>query len=148
MIIFDLDGTLADCTHRLHFIQGEKKRWTEFFAACPDDKPIAPVINCFNALARQGQHIEVWSGRSDEVFKQTDDWLFKHVECWGLIHACDLRMRPAGNHIDDHILKERWLDEALAAGKQVTMVFDDRRRIVDMWRRRGIVCLQVAPGEF
>lgn len=148
MIIFDLDGTLADCTHRLHFIQQTPKRWTEFFAQCINDRPILPAINCFNALAARGAHIEIWSARSDEVHQETDLWLFEHVEMWGQKNACDLKMRRAGDHTDDHILKEKWLDEALAAGKEISMVFDDRRRIVDMWRRRGIVCFQVAPGEF
>jgi hypothetical protein len=34
--LFDLDGTLADCTHRLH----RRKHWRAFFAACTADSPI------------------------------------------------------------------------------------------------------------
>jgi len=32
--IFDIDGTLADVSHRLHYITGETKDWDAFFAAC------------------------------------------------------------------------------------------------------------------
>lgn len=32
--IFDLDGTVADLTHRLHFITGETKDWDGFHGAC------------------------------------------------------------------------------------------------------------------
>jgi len=28
------------------------------------------------------------------------------------------------------------------------MVFDDRDKVVNMWRENGIPCLQVAPGNF
>jgi hypothetical protein len=40
--VFDLDGTLADCTHRRHL--ADAGDWDGFFAACVDDVPIAPVI--------------------------------------------------------------------------------------------------------
>ena len=33
LYIFDIDGTLADNTHRLHFIQGEVKDWEGFHNA-------------------------------------------------------------------------------------------------------------------
>ena len=31
---------------------------------------------------------------------------------------------------------------------RLVMVFDDRDRVVNMWRRNGVVCAQVAPGDF
>jgi len=30
-VIFDLDGTLCDITHRLHFIEGDNKDWDGFY---------------------------------------------------------------------------------------------------------------------
>jgi FMN phosphatase YigB (HAD superfamily) len=30
--IFDIDGTLADISHRLHFIQQEPKDWRGFYS--------------------------------------------------------------------------------------------------------------------
>lgn len=42
--IFDIDGTIADCSHRLHFITGEHKNWDAFYDACLDDAPINDVI--------------------------------------------------------------------------------------------------------
>jgi len=47
-------------------------------------------------------------------------------------------MRPVGDSTPDDILKERWLDEAIANGKTIDMVFDDRPKVVRMWQRRGI----------
>ena len=30
----------------------------------------------------------------------------------------------------------------------VLCVYDDRQKVVDMWREEGLVCCQVAPGNF
>jgi hypothetical protein len=37
--LFDIDGPLANLSHRLHFIQGEHDDWNAFYDACPADKP-------------------------------------------------------------------------------------------------------------
>lgn len=153
--IFDLDGTLADIEHRLHHIQGQKKDWRAFFAACVDDKPIEPVIRTFKALRKGGAEIWIWSGRSDEVMNETADWLRRHglfsnLPVWIPRRAPEsLRMRKAGDHRNDDVLKYEWLSEieppeyARLAG-----VFEDRTRVVEMWRRAGIPCFQVAQGDF
>ena len=46
-IIVDIDGTIADCSHRLHYIKGEKKDWNSFFKAAGKDKPknLNSIIN-------------------------------------------------------------------------------------------------------
>ena len=33
LYIFDLDGTLADISHRRHLVESAPKRWREFYAA-------------------------------------------------------------------------------------------------------------------
>jgi hypothetical protein len=30
----------------------------------------------------------------------------------------------------------------------IVCVFDDRQKVVDMWRDMGLTCMQVAPGNF
>ncbi|WP_436197642.1 phosphatase domain-containing protein [Piscirickettsia salmonis] len=50
--------------------------------------------------------------------------------------------------ISDNIIKEEILDRLLSNNKHILFVIDDRRQVVDMWRRRGIVCLQCAEGNF
>ena len=42
------------------------------------------------------------------------------------------------------LLKERIRKD----GYEPFLVFDDRQRVVDMWRRNGIQCCQVAPGDY
>ena len=165
MIIFDLDGTLALIEHRRHFVEGAKKDWPAFFRACVDDAPNRPVIRIFNALRNtRADHIEIWSGRSGLVADQTLEWLNRHTSgffcsyqyewTWPtggrVLGNTPVYMRRNGDHTPDDNLKEGWLDRALAAGfrpNEIT-VFDDRKKVVDMWRRRGVTCLQVAEGNF
>jgi hypothetical protein len=45
------------------------------------------------------------------------------------------------------MIVKRELLEGLDRSK-ILFVVDDRRRIVEMWRSEGLVCLQCAPGEF
>ena len=59
-------------------------------------------------------------------------------------------MRPHEtlNFIPDEKLKKQMLDESLATVEDIFCVFDDRQKVVDMWRSLGLTCLQVAPGDF
>src|ERR1700726_998266 len=97
--VFDLDGTLCNIEHRLHYIQGESKDWREFFAACVDDKPIQHMLQLASELSFHAQIVYV-SGRSDEVRGQTLDWLEAEAAPEGPLY-----MRKAGDHKPDHELK-------------------------------------------
>ena len=140
IVIFDLDGTLALISHRRHFVENGNRDWDGFFGACDKDEPNWPVIDVYHAMRDAGHHVLIWSGRSDAVRDKTESWLEKHLG-----HVPRLRMRKAGDYTPDHTLKERWLDEL---GTPPAMVFDDRTRVVNMWRDRGVTCFQVAPGDF
>jgi hypothetical protein len=140
-VIFDLDGTLALIEHRRHFIQGGRRHWPAFFRACVDDEPNRPIIAMHQELSAAGHRVEIWSGRSDEVRAETDAWLGKHVG-QGVTAT---RMRPEKDYQPDIALKEGWLREEASPPN---VVFDDRQGVVEMWRRNGIVCAQVAPGDF
>lgn len=140
--VFDIDGTLADCSHRLKHIRDTPKDWRAFFAACSDDQPIQHVIDLASALADFSDIIYV-SGRSDECREATEMWLAKHMLPIGPLY-----MRKAGDHRDDDILKAELLDAVMADGWAPIMAFDDRDRVVKMWRGRGVPCAQVADGNF
>ncbi len=146
-IIFDLDGTLADCSHRIHFINNyaNKPDHRGFFAACVDDKPIHDMLDLLDMLSMQfAMHIYIVSGRSDECREATANWLKHH----GVFYN-ELYMRKAGDHRPDYIVKkEIYLREFKDKQIQVNYVFDDRDSVVAMWRSLGLRCLQVAPGNF
>lgn len=154
LYIFDLDGTLALIDHRRHLVEGDKPNWPAFFAACVDDAPNTPVIQTYLRLAASGADCWVWSGRSDEVREQTEQWLVKNQifpsrPPGSMPYLNFLKMRPAGNHTRDEKLKAAWLDALHPTHKErLVAVFDDRDKVVSMWRSRGVACFQVAPGAF
>lgn len=141
-VIFDLDGTLAMTEHRAHFLNrpSKEKDWRSFYAACDKDDPCHPIIRTLSALWSTGADVEIWSGRSKEVADKTHDWLSRH----GIAHI-PIKMREEGDHRADTVLKAEWLDEC---DQKPSLVFEDRASVVAMWRERGIICCQVAPGDF
>lgn len=154
-VFYDFDGTLCDITHRVKYIEGDHKDYDAFFRACVDDVPKHDVIESLKSHIRAGDHVEIWSGRSDMVKQESIDWLNKHIgRCYygdDYIWAGQLltRMRPARDYQPDDDLKQKWLIHEIAStGSKPDMVYDDRRRIVDMWRANGATCAQVAPGDF
>ena len=155
LYIFDLDGTLANAEHRIHHISGETKDWRAFFAASEHDEPITAAIATMGALQRGGAECWIWTGRSDEVRAQTIAWLARHgvmtFTVWKKFgHAPErFLMRKAGDHRPDHELKYEWLTYLEPPERnRLTAVFEDRARVVQMWRDAGVPCFQVAPGEF
>jgi len=144
LYIFDLDGTLALIEHRRHHVEGEKKDWPAFFAACVDDVPCEAVIHTMTSLSAAGNEVWIWSGRSDEVREQTMEWLRGHG-CSG----DQLRMRAFGDRRPDDTLKMTWYGELSDRDKsRLVAVFEDRDRMVAAWRQRGVACFQVAEGAF
>jgi hypothetical protein len=141
--LFDIDGTIADCSHRLRYISDTPKDWRSFFAACRNDAPIPHIIDLALKL-RATTAIVFVSGRSDECRVATEEWLLGN----GLGYVGNLYMRKAGDHRDDDKVKAELLEQILADGFQPIMAFDDRDRVVKMWRDRGIPCAQVAAGDF
>lgn len=155
LYIFDLDGTLALIDHRRPILNNKENphRWDDFYDACDKDDPNEPIVKIFNSLRREELHcghlfneIWIWSGRSMSVQHKTELWMNRYIGIYGPDH---LKMRPIGNSIPDQDLKRKWYEELSIADKErLVCIFDDRKKVVDMWRSLGITCLQVAPGDF
>lgn len=141
-VVFDLDGTIAEITHRTHLERGAgKPDWEAFFAECVNDSLNTPVAEALFAHLRSGNRVEIWSGRSAVVENQTRKWLYD----FGIGPYLLTRMRPAGDNTPDTELKRSWLHE-LHPDERPDVVYDDRQRVVDMWREEGITCFQVAAN--
>ncbi|WP_181175187.1 AAA family ATPase [Mesorhizobium sp. B2-2-1] len=138
-VIFDLDGTLANIDHRTHFVRGGKRDWKSFFAACKYDLGVPHVIETFKAHLDAGHKVRIWSGRSDVVRTDTENWLSDMG-----IDPCYLQhMRAEGDNTPDVELKRYWLNQEY---ERPDLVYDDRQRVVDMWRAEGIPCFQVVAN--
>lgn len=153
-IVFDFDGTLCDVEHRRHHIADGNRNWKQFFAECVNDTPRQPVIDVMLDMVQLGHRVEIWSGRSDEVRTESEAWLDKFIpenvgRAFGGGSTLLRFMRPEKDYRSDVELKRQWLNKVRREeGIQPDMIYDDRQCVVDMWREEGIVCAQVAPGDF
>ena len=151
LYIFDLDGTLAKIDHRKHILEqkDDPNRWRRFYAACDKDAPNKPVIQVMEALRHVGAEVWIFSGRSDEVRDKTVAWLAENTSFMTSELESALVMRKAGDYTADDDLKLSWLSSMLVDDvRRLVAVFDDRDRVVAMWRDAGISCFQVAQGDF
>ena len=78
IVIFDLDGTLADIDQRRKISTKDngKMDWDKFFdpANISLDQPNFPVIKMAQALDDQGFKVVIFSGRSKATKEATKDW--------------------------------------------------------------------------
>jgi hypothetical protein len=145
LICFDIDGTLANIERRLDYVRSKPKNWKAFDAGIPNDKVNYPVAEMFWALDGTDQHtIILASGRNERSRQATEDWLRKNS-----LNSFDkLYMRKADDFRNDSIVKDEIIDEIIADyGKKPDMWFDDRPRVVNAVRDRGIFVFDVYQGK-
>ena len=144
-LIFDVDGTLMDVEHRRHFVSGPSKDWDSFMdpKVMEGDSPNQPVVDIALAMAAAGHEIVVVSARNERHREVTQ----KQLDALGL-EPLHLFLRPDGDFRSDSEFKQEVLDSLRANDFNPDLVFDDRNQVVDMWRRNGVPCFQVAEGDF
>jgi hypothetical protein len=141
IVIFDIDGTLADVSERIHHVRKKPKNWNAFFQGMAQDKAIHSMVRLCNVLYESGVKILLCSGRSEEHRPQTVQWLAQQG-----VHYHELILRRDGDRRSDTVVKHEIL--AGIDRSKVLFVVEDRSRVVEMWRSEGLICLQCAPGEF
>lgn len=148
-IVFDLDDTLTCTDQRQHILdptmqfETESERWNKFFDECVHDKPVHHIIEIFDVLVEAGHIVEIWTGRSSRVEKQTKEWLAMHT----LNYVSDevpLRMRLDGDFRNDIEIKSEFIERY---GKP-DLVFEDRNKLVKWWRQLEVTCCQVKESNF
>ena len=147
IVIFDLDGTIADISVRRHLATKDDGRmnWTIFQDPknIDLDVPNQKVVDMLDMIDNTDKY-QIWilSGRSDVTKDVTIDWLSNNG-----INYDHLIMRDQDNlYMPDNDLKQSWLNDI--GVDNVAMVFDDRNQVVDMWRANGLTTFQVADGDF
>ena len=149
IVIFDLDGTLADISARRKLATKDngKLDWDVFLDRdnIKLDVPNQKVVDMARMINDTDRYqIFILSGRTKGTYRTTQQWLIQND-----IPFDDLIMRPTDKHhhfMKDSDLKQMWLDDI--GVDNVAMVFDDRQQVVDMWRKNGLTTFQVADGDF
>jgi phosphoglycolate phosphatase-like HAD superfamily hydrolase len=144
LVVFDIDGTLANIEHRLDYVRSKPKNWAAFDAGIPNDKVNHPVAAIFHQMVDAGHEVILASGRNERSRQATVDWFAANsLRGWKRLY-----MRKADDFRGDDIVKQEILDQIIADyGKKPDMVFDDRPRVVRMWRDAGIFVFNVYQGE-
>jgi len=133
-IICDIDGTLA--------LKGDRSPYDH--SRCEEDSLNEPVWRVVGSmLLGPSRKLIFVSGREHKYREQTVNWLKKNG-----IPTATLLMRRTNDHRRDDIVKKAIYDSFLRGKYNILCVFDDRQRVVDMWREQGLTCLQVAEGNF
>lgn len=141
-VIIDIDGTLADVDHRLHFMKGERKNWPGFFKEMVNDT-LNKWCNMIIKKFKKDHIIVLASGRPDNYKKETLTWLEKNEVAYDFLF-----MRPRNDSRDDTIVKQIILDFEIKTRFKVLFAVDDRPSVCRMWRKNDIICLQCQDKEF
>ena len=102
LVLFDIDGTLADIKHRMHHLENDRHNWGAFFAEMGDDAPNTPIVDLYKALrASDVYDCIIVSARPEDYRKVTEQWL-----TWNSMEFDTLLMLPSGDHREDTIIKK------------------------------------------
>jgi hypothetical protein len=140
VVIFDLDGTLANGKHRNHAVPSAKDScytwaWNRHNMLCSKDSPIEDTITMCNLLYVRYK-VVILTGRCDISKQLTVDWLRENH-----VHYDSLIMRKEDDHRPDTVVKE---EELLLIGlDRILCCFDDLEHVADMIRGLGLTCYLV-----
>jgi len=147
-IIVDIDGTIANIEHRLHYIKKPVPDWEGFHRPeeILSDKPIQDTIDLLRELQYGDDplyEVVLCTGRYDVCREATVQWLGMNCVPWKR-----LLMRKAGDNRPDTVVKPELLARAGFCPAQVLCIFEDRTSVVKKWRELRYTCYQVANGDY
>lgn len=143
LVVFDIDGTLSDPTHRIHYLENAPKNWDAFYGDMHLDIVHDDIVSLLRLFYDQEYTVVLASGRPDNYKTKTIDWLNN----WD-IPFDDIFMRTAGDFRGDDIVKVELLNQIREQYWDPYMWFDDRDRVVQAIRNSGVRCMQVREGNF
>jgi len=142
VIVFDIDGTVANNKHRSHWVMSKPKNWKAYNATMADDIVYEDVAWLVKSFADDNDIIFA-TGR-EEVYRDTT---LAWMDANGIpYHA--LYMRQEKDYRPDNIVKVEILNIIRRYWGEPFIWFDDRQQVVDAIRAEGVRVLQVAPGSF
>ena len=133
VVVFDIDGTLSDRRHRLHYLEG-KKNWKGFFKEIVNDPPIKSTVIELDKHLKKGRSILFLTGRPEQYRKETERWLKENTPAV----EYQLIMRADKHHEKDLIFKERIYNTELKDLK-IYKVYDDNDELLMMWKSKGLI---------
>ena len=146
-VIVDIDGTLSKVGERVRYLQQSPPDWDSFYDDCFEDEPFEDVCELVSRLNRCDAYELIFcTGRRESCREKTEKWLYRYLE--ERVPREKLLMRADGDIRPDIVVKPELVAEAGIKPEEIAFVLEDRNCVVEMWRKMGVRCLQVAEGDF
>lgn len=133
-VICDLDGTLAI----FKLADGTELRNPFNAETCESDLINVAVAKVISAMEVTGTKVIFLSGRESKFRTQTLAFLARVSEKFGINKDVTLIMRAEGDFRSDDIIKSEIYHNHIADKYNVVGIFDDRPKVVRMWRALGL----------
>lgn len=144
-IIFDIDGVLADCSHRLHYLKD--KNYDKFYSdeEIMKDKPIHDIMDIFVGLENLNEYnigsnktVNILiSGRNERCKKSTIQWLREKLNIY--IDEDQLFLRSEDDYRPAHEVKEDLIKKHIGF-ENILFAFDDDDQVNEMYKKHGVMC--------
>ncbi|MEV6396061.1 hypothetical protein AB0M39_15010 [Streptomyces sp. NPDC051907] len=131
MAIFDLDGTLSDSGRRQRFLERRPRDWKAFFAAAPDDPPLAEGVELCLKAAEECEVVYL-TGRPERCRRDTLGWLRAQGLPEGRLFMRRNDDRRPALHTKMEILRR------LVRDRELRMLVDDDALVCDAAERAGL----------
>ena len=150
VVLCDIDGTIADTSHRLHYVkkpadadENWKKDWKGFFSQMEGDPVRQDVQNMLIQLYNEGYTIIFMSARPENYREATLRWLQAHF----LTFAYTVIMRRENDKRPDTETKKEMIEQHFPDLGVIHTIFDDRPSVVRLWKEMGLNVIDVGKGE-
>ena len=147
VVLCDIDGTIADTAHRLHYVQASlhvdgKKDWKGFFSEMANDPVRQDVQKILVDHYNEGKTIIFLSARPDDYKEVTLKWLADK----NLGFAYTVIMRRSHDKRADTEAKRDMLNMHFPDKGVIHQVIDDRPTVIRLWKEMGLNVLDVGAG--
>nr|WP_202500436.1 hypothetical protein [Streptomyces sp. SID5476] len=130
-----MDNTLADTAHRQRFLERKPRDWDAFFAAAPQDPPLAEGVALARESARECEVLYL-TGRPERCRRDTVDWLAAHGLPEGRIRMRRDNDRRPARRTKLEILRE------LARTREIRVLVDDDELVCEDAERAGFTVVR------
>jgi hypothetical protein len=131
VVVFDLDQTLYDESHRSQY--RIDKDLDTYFSLCDKDQPIPSVVAILLDYYNRGYEIWLTSGRYEPLCLDKTISSLKRDE----IPFHHIKLRGKDNFVPDYILKPAWMAKYIGLDR-IEAVYDDQDRVIEGFRKKGL----------
>ncbi|MBI1823791.1 MAG: hypothetical protein HYR80_06760 [Nitrospirae bacterium] len=138
-IIVDIDGTIADHSHRNKWVKNDNPDWVKFHEDLINDKPIAWCVELVTGMAKHGYAIIFMTARPHEYWQETYDWLQKIFPLEDMGHTLICRRDDDFSSAPEY--KSRMYQGFISRDFDVLFAIDDDPSVVETFRYLGLPTL-------